>query len=54
MAMNSATTMDIQTPSIFQRRGRSRTAATWKTMVRRKEIMADVRPSPNAVKNPEP
>ncbi len=41
-------------PSRPQISGRSRTAEIWKTRVRRKEIRAEVRPSPSAVKKAEP
>lgn len=51
-AINSATTIDNHTPFISQTRGRSITAAHWKTRVRRNEIIADVTPSLSAVKKP--
>lgn len=43
--MNSAATIDIQTPSIPQIIGRSITAATRKTTVRKNDIIAEVTPS---------
>lgn len=41
-AMNSATTMDIQMPSMSQMVGKSSTAATWNTSVRKNEMAAEV------------
>lgn len=52
-AINSATTMEYQMPSMSKMLGRIKMAATWNTSVRRKEIRAEVRPSPRAVKKPE-
>ena len=40
--MNSATTMDIQMPSMSQMVGKSSTAATWNTSVRKNEMAAEV------------
>lgn len=51
--MISATTIDHQMPSTPHNRGSNKTATIWKTRVRRKEIIAEVKPSFNAVKNPE-
>lgn len=48
--MNSATTMDIQMPSMSQMVGKSSTAATWNTSVRKNEMAAEVSPSLSAVK----
>ena len=53
-AANSATTMESQIPSISRKTGEIKTAATWNSNVRKKEINADVNPSFNAVKNDEP
>lgn len=53
-AKNSATMMEIHTPSIPKNIGSSNTAEVWNTRVRRKEMMADVIPSLSAVKKPEP
>lgn len=52
--MNSATTMDIQMPSMSQMVGKSSTAATWNTSVRKNEMAAEVSPSLSAVKKLEP
>ena len=52
-AINSATTTEIQIPSIPQINGSSIMDALWKSIVRRNEISAEVRPSLNAVKKPE-
>ena len=52
-AMNSATTMETQMPSIPHSSGRRMTAALWNTSVRRKEMMAEVTPSFSAVKKLE-
>ena len=51
--INSATTMEIQIPSMPQKIGNNRIQAHWKTKVRRKEISAEVRPSFKAVKKLE-
>ena len=53
-AITSATTMDAQIPSRSKNMGIIKTAATWNKRVRRKEITAEVSPSFNAVKNPDP
>ena len=45
--------MDIHIPSSSRIRGRSITAAVWKTSVLKKEMSAEVSPSLRAVKNPE-
>ena len=52
--ITSAATIESQIPSSFQMSGKISTAAIWNTSVRRKEMSADVRPSPSAVKNDEP
>lgn len=46
--------MDIQIPSMPQKDGKTSTAAHSNTSVRRKEIRAEVSPSPRAVKKDEP
>ena len=53
-AINSAATIDIQIPSIPHRSGKIKTAATWKTRVRKNEIRAEISPFPRAVKKDEP
>ena len=52
--MTSAATMDSQIPSSFQMSGKRSTAAIWNTSVRKNEMIAEVSPSPSAVKNDEP
>lgn len=52
--MTSAITIDAQIPSTSQKIGNISTARISKTSVRTKEIMAEVIPSFNAVKNDEP
>ena len=53
-AINSATTTDIQMPSIPQSKGKTITNRIWKTSVRKKEIKAETTPLPSAVKKDEP
>lgn len=50
----SATTVENHMPSNPQKIGKVRTAAHWKTKVRKKEISADMSPLPRAVKKEEP
>ena len=50
----SATTDEIQIPSICQNKGKIKIAATWKTRVLKNEINAETSPSFSAVKNDEP
>ena len=52
--MTSAATIENQMPSSPQSCGKISSAATWNTSVRKKEISAEVRPSPSAVKKDEP
>ena len=54
VARTSAAVMDSHIPSTPQIMGRSRTADTWKTRVRRKDIAAETTPLPRAVKKDEP
>lgn len=51
---SSAKRTDDQIPSIVKKMGRIRTALTWNTRVRKKEISADNSPLFKAVKNEEP
>jgi hypothetical protein len=53
IAMSSAKVTEIQIPSKPQIMGRNKTAATWKTKVRKKDINAEVNPSLSAVKKEE-
>ena len=50
----SAATVESHMPSSFQKRGKVRTVAHWKTKVRKKEISAEMIPLPRAVKKEEP
>ena len=52
-ASTSATEIDAQMPSIPKNPGRIKTAATWNTTVRRKDIAADTGPLLSAVKKDE-
>ena len=54
IAINSATTIEYQTPPISKIKGNSKTAAIWNTTVLKKDMTAEVTPSLRAVKNPEP
>lgn len=51
---SSAKRTHDQIPSIAKKMGRIRTALTWNTRVRKKEISADNSPLFKAVKNEEP
>ena len=53
-AIASATTIDHQIPFPPQTRGKTITAATWKTSVLKNEIIAEIGPLFSAVKNDEP
>ena len=54
VARSSATVMESQIPSVLRKIGRTNTAATWNTRVRRKDMAADTPPFPRAVKKDEP
>ena len=53
-AINSATTTESQIPSRPISLGNKITAAIWKTMVRKKDIIAEIRPLFSAVKKDDP
>ena len=53
-AITSAATVENHMPSRLQIRGKAKTAEHWKMKVRKKEISAEVTPSPRAVKKEEP
>ena len=53
-AINSATTTESQIPSRPISLGNKITAAIWKTMVRKKDIIAETRPLFSAVKKDDP
>ena len=53
-AVTSAATEESHMPFTPNIKGSSMTAADWKTSVRKKEIRAEVKPSPKAVKKDEP
>ena len=54
VARSSAMTNDSHTPSISITKGKSNTAEVWNTRVLKKDIIAEIRPLFNAVKNDEP
>ena len=53
VAISSAASTDIHIPVVLKRRGRSNTAPLSNTIVRKNDIIAEVKPSLSAVKKPE-